>query len=90
VDFARHDGFALNLHSTLRVDDAVKSSRDDYAIAFNLPFDLGAFTQNHRLFRDDVSAYIAINAKGSGELQGPFEGHTLIDKAGPLFAHAIL
>src|SRR5580704_17452230 len=90
MDFTGHDAFCLNLDPALRENHSVKAPRDDHAVSFDLSFHFCAFPEDHGLFGDDVAAHIAVNTKRAGELQCAFEGHTLVNKAGPLFAHAIL
>src|SRR5882757_5025706 len=89
VNFPRNNTFGLNLHAALRKNHAVVAARDDHAISFDLTFDLGVFAQNQRLLGNDVSLYVAVNAKRSRNLQRAFHRDALIDKAGPLFAASI-
>src|SRR5207245_3473293 len=56
---------------------------------FKLSFDLRAFTQDDRLFRDDVTFHVAINPESPLDRQRSLEGHALINESGPLFAGAI-
>ena len=88
--FARYDPLGLNLHATSGEDDAIKPTRDDHAIAFNLSFDFRVLTQDHCLFGDDVALDVSVNAKRSGECQRAFERHALINETGPLFTATIL
>src|SRR5580658_1725590 len=90
MDFAGYHPFSLYLDPSFSKNDSVEAAGDDYAIALNLAFNLGTFTENHCLLGDDVAAYVAVNAKRTSKLQRAFQGYTLVDKSGPLFAHAIL
>jgi hypothetical protein len=90
VHFASHNTLCLNLDAAFGENDAVKAARDDHAIAFDLSLDFCAFAQDDRLFGDDVAFDVAVDAKRSGQLQGTFEGHALINEAGPLFVRTVL
>jgi len=90
VHFPCDDTLDLNLHAATREDDAVKSPRDNHAIAFDLAFNLGALAKDHGLFRDDVAFDISINAKRPFECQCTFKQDALIDKTCPLFVDTMV
>ena len=89
VNLSRYHTFYLDLHAAFCENHAVKSARDHHAIAFDLSFDFGAFSKNHRLLGDDVAFHVAINAERAGDRQRAFQRHALIDESCPLFTCAI-
>src|SRR5271155_3327532 len=48
VDFARHNGLRLNLHSTFRANHAVKPSRDHHRVPGYLAVHAGVLSQDER------------------------------------------
>jgi hypothetical protein len=90
VNFAGDDAFGLNLDAAFCENYAIKAAGNHDAVSFDLAFDFGAFTEDYGLLGNDVAAHVAVDAKRSSELQRTFEGYALVDKAGPLFADAIL
>src|SRR5229473_3470102 len=89
VNFASDDALGLNLDAAFGENYAIVAAANDHAIAFDLTLYFRVFAENQSLLRDDVALHIAVNAKGSGELQRAFHRHALIDKTGPLFAAAV-
>src|SRR6266849_7777828 len=89
MHFAGHDALCSDLHAALRKNDAVKAAGDYHAVSFNLALDLRAFAENDSLLGNNIALDIAVDAEGSGEGQRALEGHTLIDKSGPMFAGAV-
>jgi hypothetical protein len=87
--FAGYHAPRLNLDPALRKYNSVKSAGDDHAIAFDLSFDFGAFSEDHGLLGNNISLDVAVNAKSSFELEGAFQRHTLVDETRPLFIGAI-
>lgn len=90
VHFASDYALGLDLHAAPRKNYAVKASRDYDAVAFDLPFDFGAFAKDDSLFGDDISADVAVDAEGALKLKGALEGHALVNETGPLFTAAAL
>src|SRR5271154_4236504 len=88
MHFARDDAFGLNLHAAFGKNHAVESAGNDHAIAFDLPLDLGALAENHRLLGDDIALHVAVDAERSLDLQRPFHGDALIDEACPVLVAA--
>src|SRR5260370_34833493 len=89
MHFASHHTFRFDLHAALRKNDGVQAAGDSHADSFNLALDLRAFAENDSLLGNNIALDIAVDAEGSGEGQRALEGHTLIDKSGPMFAGAV-
>jgi len=89
VDFTRNDAFGLDFYATFCEDDAVKTAGNNYVIAFDLAFYLGAFAENDGLLRNNVAFNVAIDAERAFDLQRPFHGDALINKSCPVFACAV-
>lgn len=83
--FARYDTLGLNLDAAFGENYAVEAAGDDDAVSLDLSLDFGTLTKHHGLLRDDVALDVAVDAERPRHLQGAFDCHALIDKAGPLF-----
>ena len=89
VHFAGDHALGLNLDTALGKNDSVEAAGDYDAVAFDLSFDLGTFSEDHGLLGNNISPDVAVDAEGSFELKGTFERHTLVNETSPLFAGAI-
>src|SRR5579859_135030 len=90
MDFAGNHSLCLNLDPAFREDHSIKAAGDYHAVAFDLSLDLGAFSQNDRLFRNYISFDVSVDSKRPGQLERAFEGDALIDEPCPFFTRAIL
>src|SRR6478736_8132945 len=88
--FAGNHSLCLNLDSAFGENHSIKAAGDYHTVAFDLSFDLGAFSQNDCLFRNYISFDVSVDSKRSGQLERAFEGDALIDESCPLFTCAIL
>ena len=89
VDFTRNDTLGLDFHAAFCEDDPIKAAGDDYVIPFDLAFDFSAFAEDYRLFGDNVSLHVAIDAERAFDLQRSFHGDALIDESCPVLACAV-
>ena len=83
MDFAGDHALGLNFHAAFGENYAIESSGDNYVIAFDLTFDLGAFAEYKRLIAEDVALDLRFNAQRSGKFQRTFKADSPIEKAGP-------
>ena len=91
VDFPADDALGLNFNAALGENHAVKPSGDDYLIAFDLAFNLGAFAKNQRLIAEDIALYLGFDSQRAGKLQRAFKADSPIKETGPFalrFGHA--
>src|SRR6202008_3453665 len=86
--FTGDDALGLNLHPALGEDHAIVAASDDHFVAFDLAFDLGVFTEDQRLLRNDVAFHGAVHAERSFDRDGAFERNALINESCPLFVTA--
>src|SRR5712672_1315115 len=85
MNLTRDNTFSFDLNATFGENHAVEAPGNYHPIAFDLSFNLRAFTQNHGLFGDDVPFYVAVDAERAGDSQCPIEGDALIDETRPFF-----
>ena len=90
VNFARNDAFGFYLNAPLGKDHTIEAAGNNYAIALDLTLDFGTLAQDDRLFRDDVSFYVAVNAERTFDGKRSLKGHALVDETCPLFAASAL
>ena len=86
VNFACDNPLGLYLHAPFGKDHAIEAAGNHHAVPFDLSLDFGAFAQDNRLLRDDVSFNVAVNAERAGDRKRPVQGHALVDETCPLFA----
>src|SRR5215475_11766566 len=89
MDLTRDHTLGLNLYAALRKDHTVKTTCDDNAVPFDLPFYLGILSEHNGLFGNDVALHMPVNAKRSGNCECALQRHTLVNKSCPLFADTI-
>jgi hypothetical protein len=85
VYFSGDDALGLNFDAALGKNYPIEAAGDDDAIAFNLSFDFGIFTEDYSLLGNDVALHVAVDAKSAGDLKSALQGHALVNKAGPFF-----
>ena len=86
MNFAGDDTFGLNLNASLGENHAVITAGNHHAIALNLTFDFGVFTENQSLLGDNISLHVPVNTERASHRQRPFHRDALIDESCPLFA----
>ena len=85
MHFAGDHTLGFNLNSALGKNNAVKTARDDHAVAFDLALNFGSLAENDGLLRDNVALYVPVNTKRAFELERTFQCHALVDEACLLF-----
>ncbi len=90
VNLAGNNTLGLYLHASFGKDHPIEAPGNHHAVPFDLSLDFGAFAQDNRLLRDDVSFDVAVNAERTGDCKRALQGHALIDESCPLFAASTL
>src|SRR5260370_11101664 len=90
VNLSSNNALGLNLNTPFGKNHAIEAAGNHHAVAFDLSLDFGAFPEDDRLLRDNVSFNVAVNAERAGDCQRSFKGYTLIDETCPDFAACAL
>ena len=90
VNLTGNNTLGLYLHASLGKDHTIEAPGDHYTVPFDLSLDLGAFTQDNRLLRDDVPFDVAVNPERTGDRKRSLQRDTLVDETCPLFAASTL
>src|SRR5260370_18441636 len=85
VNLASDNPLGLNLNTPFGKNHTIEAAGNHYAVAFDLSLDFGAFSEDDRFLRDNVSFNVAINAERAGDCKRSFKAYSLIDETSPHF-----
>ena len=67
VNLSGNNALGFNLHAAFGENHTIEAAGNHYAVPFDLSLDFGSLAQDDRLFRDDVSFDVAVNAERTGD-----------------------